>query len=116
MDYIVDHTIIIHLINPNGKFLNFYGQTKKAESVTFSIMLQMKKWVQENKVGVFSDVTCSNQLSEMRWFWAKLRNNKEEHGMALQLSDLEQLYICLSDTCTHRLHQAHTVRKTSNKW
>ena len=48
-DYIVDHTIIIYLINPDGEFLDYYGQTKDAEQITFSILLQMKKFYQAQK-------------------------------------------------------------------
>lgn len=44
MDYIVDHTIIIYLINPDGEFLDYYGQTKDATQITFSVLMQMKKF------------------------------------------------------------------------
>ena len=53
-DYIVDHTIIIYLINPDGEFLDYYGQTKDAQQITFSVMLQMKKFYDSQKKSLMS--------------------------------------------------------------
>lgn len=43
-DYIVDHTIIMYLINPDGEFVDYYGQTRDAEMVTNAVLINMKKY------------------------------------------------------------------------
>ena len=48
-DYIVDHTIIIYLIDPEGGFVDYYGQTKDAEHISTAVLLQMKKYEQIQK-------------------------------------------------------------------
>lgn len=45
-DYIVDHTIIIYLIDPEGLFVDYFGQTHSAEQVVNSILISKSKYDQ----------------------------------------------------------------------
>lgn len=48
-DYIVDHTIIMYLIDPNGEFVDYYGQNRDKESIKNSILINMAKFKQTHK-------------------------------------------------------------------
>jgi len=50
-DYIVDHTIIVYLINPDMEFVDYYGQTKDKEQIVNSTMLHMARYKQEREGG-----------------------------------------------------------------
>jgi len=48
-DYIVDHTIIIYLIDPEGQFIDYYGSNKTSDEIVTSTMLQMAKYENQKK-------------------------------------------------------------------
>ncbi|KAG7232439.1 hypothetical protein INR49_008859 [Caranx melampygus] len=43
-DYIVDHTILIYLISPDGLFLDYYNRTKDQEQITESVRRHIKTY------------------------------------------------------------------------
>ncbi|VDD75469.1 unnamed protein product [Mesocestoides corti] len=43
-DYIVDHTVVMYLLNPKGEFVEFYGQVKPVQEIVRRIMDHMKKY------------------------------------------------------------------------
>ncbi|XP_011642759.1 protein SCO1 homolog, mitochondrial [Pogonomyrmex barbatus] len=45
-DYIVDHTIIIYLIDPEGLFVDYYGQTHDVSKIVTSILVNKLKYDQ----------------------------------------------------------------------
>jgi len=57
-DYIVDHSIIMYLIGPDGMFMDYFGQNKKAQEMIDVVTLQMLKWdakeKSEKKSGIMS--------------------------------------------------------------
>ncbi|XP_014467672.1 PREDICTED: protein SCO1 homolog, mitochondrial [Dinoponera quadriceps] len=42
-DYIVDHTIIIYLVDPEGLFVDYYGQTHDVDKIITSILMNKLK-------------------------------------------------------------------------
>ncbi|XP_058480411.1 protein SCO2 homolog, mitochondrial [Solea solea] len=44
-DYIVDHTILIYLISPDGLFLDYYNRTKDEDQITESVRNHMRTYV-----------------------------------------------------------------------
>lgn len=43
----VDHTIIMYLVNPEGEFIDYFGQNKTADEIVEHILLHMFKFKQE---------------------------------------------------------------------
>jgi len=50
-DYIVDHTIIVYLINPEMEFVDYYGQTKDKDAIVNSTLMQMAKYNSDQQKG-----------------------------------------------------------------
>lgn len=45
----VDHTIIMYLMNPDGEFVNYYGQTKQKDEIADNIDLEILKYMRIKK-------------------------------------------------------------------
>lgn len=43
-DYLVDHSIIMYLIDPKGNFVSFYGKNYTAEQLANAIGSQIERW------------------------------------------------------------------------
>ncbi len=43
-DYLVDHSIIHYLINPEGEFVTFYSKSYTSEQLSASVMEHMAEW------------------------------------------------------------------------
>ncbi|NXA29550.1 SCO2 protein, partial [Ibidorhyncha struthersii] len=43
-DYIVDHSILIYLLGPDGLFLDCYGRSKSAEHIAHSVRRHMQTY------------------------------------------------------------------------
>lgn len=43
-DYLVDHSIIMYLIDPQGNFVSFYGKNYTAEQLATAVGSQVDNW------------------------------------------------------------------------
>ncbi|XP_028427041.1 protein SCO2 homolog, mitochondrial [Perca flavescens] len=44
-DYIVDHTVLIYLVSPDGLFLDYYNRTKSQDQITASVRKHIQTYV-----------------------------------------------------------------------
>lgn len=47
-DYLVDHSIITYLIDPDGSFVTFYGKNWELQDLADSISRHVKTWAEQH--------------------------------------------------------------------
>ena len=40
----MDHTVIVYLVNPDGEFVDYYGQNKNAEEIASGVVVNVSKY------------------------------------------------------------------------
>lgn len=61
----MDHTIIMYLVNPEGEFIDYFGQNKTADDIVEHILLHMFKYKQDK------GSLLSNSLEKMNFLTGK---------------------------------------------
>lgn len=59
----MDHTIIMYLVNPDGEFIDYFGQNKTADEIVEHILLHMFKFKQEKGSLLSNTLEKINTLS-----------------------------------------------------
>lgn len=49
----VDHTIIIYLVDPDGEFVDYYGQNRNAKEIYESMLVNIQKYQSSKKSSWF---------------------------------------------------------------
>ncbi|CAK9826964.1 Protein SCO2 homolog, mitochondrial [Anthophora retusa] len=62
LDYIVDHTIIIYLVDPDGLFVDYYGLSHSAEQVVHSVIVNKLKYDSLQKDSWIPSLSLKNPL------------------------------------------------------
>lgn len=47
-DYLVDHSIYVYLMDPNGQFLEAFGQSVTVDEVVGKIREELEAWAKEH--------------------------------------------------------------------
>eukprot|EP00877_Chromochloris_zofingiensis_P010364 jgi/Chrzof1/5581/Cz16g08020.t1 len=58
-DYLVDHSIIMYLVDPEGEFVTFYGKNFSAQQLADSIGEHMSSWGKQQPAGTSSTRSIS---------------------------------------------------------
>jgi protein SCO1/2 len=64
-DYLVDHSIIMYLIDPAGEFVTFYGKNFTAQQLADSISQHISNWEQQGQAGGNQKAAAAGQAMGM---------------------------------------------------
>ena len=61
----------MYLVNPNGEFVDYYGQNRNKDQCVSSILINVAKWNALNKKGWLSQDEAKNDGYWLNFFWFK---------------------------------------------